>query len=116
MASKHIEIATEAVVDTAGEDFIPIDIPGRLQDDYLIRYFRLRFDDRENYLSNLNNPTGTDDQKKKMKIEAHRIEKELAQIENLRSSFASAPENALVMWKFESCRAHWKNHAIDSRE
>lgn len=121
MASKHIEIATEAVEDTTDDDFIPYEIPDRLQDDCLVKYFRIRFHDQEYFLSKLNNPTKKDAQKmkmtiEKMKIEAHRIAKEIDRIEKLRLSFASTPENALRMWHYESCRSQWKNHAIDSRE
>lgn len=103
-----------------GEDFIPIDIPDRFQDDLLIKYFRQRFHDQSEYLKNLRQATGifygdgTAAHRKKMKIEHDRIIKELHRIEQLRASFAETSENALVMWQFEHCRADWKNHAYNS--
>lgn len=113
---KHVKIAADVMAEPPGEDFFPDEIPDRLQDDHLINYFRLRFSDREGYLSSLRNTTGTDDHKEKIKKGADRIEKELARIEEMRSSFTSTPENKIAMWNFDCHRANWKNHAQRSSE
>ncbi|KAG9229786.1 hypothetical protein BJ875DRAFT_177511 [Amylocarpus encephaloides] len=118
MPSKIPEVVTEAegtaVVSSEG-DFVPLDIPDRLQDDPLIEYFRIRYEKRESYLSKLRNAEGTEDQKKKKDIEANRIDTELDRIKTLRSSFATTPENKRVIRDFDRCRTQWKNHAIASR-
>jgi len=119
LTTKIHKVSFNAVSTTevsAGEDFVPIDIPDRLQDDHLIEYFRIRFDIRKAYLRNLRNAEGTKDQKIKKKKEADRIEKELTRIEALKSTFVKQPENDLLAWNVDRCRFHWKNHAKDSVE
>lgn len=96
------------------EDFIPVDIPDRLQDDHLVEYFRLRFHEREDYLAALEAADGTDDHKERNQIEHHRIKKELDRIENLRKRFESDGNNKILMNAFEIARAEWRNHAITS--
>ncbi|KAM3064672.1 hypothetical protein ACMFMF_011848 [Clarireedia jacksonii] len=104
----------EPVAEPVGEDFVPIDIPDRLQDDYLIKFLRIRFDEQDDYLAALENVRDTaekEEQRRKMAIEVHRIRKELERIETLRSSFASTPENDNAMRRFDWYRDNWKLHA-----
>jgi hypothetical protein len=103
----------EPVAEPVG-DFVPIDIPDRLQDDYLIKFLRIRFDEQDDYLADLEKVRDTakkEEQGRKMAIEVHRIRKELERIETLRSSFASTPENDNAMRRFNWYRANWKLHA-----
>src|SRR4051812_21684508 len=97
--------SSNAAIDPKGEDFVPDEIPERLQDDQLIRYFRLRFHDREEFLWRLKdakNATGVGN------VDVHRIEKELERIERLKSTFAKSRENKATMDDFESSRAQWR--------
>lgn len=104
------------VMKPVGGDFVPIDIPDRLQDDCLIKFLRIRFNERGHYLARLEKVRDTakkEEQRRKMAIEVHRIRKELDRIKTLRSSFASTPENDNAMRRFNWYRANWKLHALN---
>jgi hypothetical protein len=96
-------------------DFVDIDIPDRLQDDCLVRFLRIRFDEQDAYLAGLkkirDNPSEQPAVKKKMEIELHRIKKEMERIKTLRQSFASSLENDFVMDRFNWYRAYWRLQA-----
>jgi len=96
MSHSQENIVADRVTASGEGDFIPDGIPDRLQDDNLIVYFRMRFEERESYLSSLSREEAQRSGNKP-KIQSNRIEQELTRIEQLRSRFASTPENATAI-------------------